>query len=226
MGAEESGLRSPFVIFGEQHAAFAGGECFYRMEGKGGDVGPRMASEFPFLPVGLETPAYAVAGIFDHEGSATPRDSSNLGHVAGLPGIVHGNDGFGIGFPAGLQSGGVDVGCGWIDVAKVGNGSDIGGGVRGSDKSDGRSDNPVSGADPEHPHGKVQGGGGVANGDRMLGSDKRGKFLLEGFDLWTTCQEIRAKRTDDGRDVVFGNGLSAVGNHGKRREENAETLKS
>jgi len=189
------------------------------MEGKGSDVGPGMASEFPFLPLGLEAAACAVAGIFDDERSMAPRDSRNLGHIARLPGIVHGNDSFGIGFPTSIQSGGVEVARGWFDIAKVRNGTDIGGGIGGSDKCDGRSDNPIAGTDPEHPHGEMQGCGGIANGYSVLGSDKCGEFFLKRLDLGSTSKKIRAKRANNGRNVVLGNRLFAVGDHEKREKK-------
>jgi hypothetical protein len=179
VGAKESGFCGPFVIFSKEDAAFASGESFYGVEGKCGNIGPGVASEFPIAPLGMETATCAMAGILDHIHPSAARNSRDLRHIAWDAGIVHGNDRTRVVLPIRLKSRGIDVAGLGVDIAKIRRSSNIRSRIGRSYECDRRGDNAVTGADPENAHSQMQGGRGVANSNRVLCSDTGGEFALE-----------------------------------------------
>jgi hypothetical protein len=73
---------------------------------------------------------------------------------------------------------------------------------------------PITRADARHPHCEVQRIGCVGDSDRMLRPNEFTELPFEGFDFGAAGQEIGAKCANDSSDIVFVNGLAAVGEHG------------
>ena len=215
VSAQEAGAAGVFVVVGDKHAAFAGGHGFDRMKTEDRHVSPRMATKFPLLAIATEPTARAMTGILDNHRSSGPGDAGDFRHVARLAGIVHGDDGFGIGLPSCFERCGVEVVGDGINIAEIRDGADISRAIGGSQKRVGRGNHPVAGADVGHEHCQMQGSGGIADGDGMLCSDALRELPLEGFDFRSAGEKVRAQRADNGGDVVVVDGLATVGEHGR-----------
>jgi hypothetical protein len=65
----------------------------------------------------------------------------------------------------------------------------------------------------------VQRIGCVGDSDRMLRPNEFTELPFEGFGFGAAGQEIGAKCANDSSDIVFVNGLAAVGEHEERKAE-------
>ncbi len=124
--------------------------------------------------------AGTVGGVFDDGEVVLAGDLEDGGHVAGVAGVVHDDDGFGARGDAGCDGGGGDgevVGAG--DVCEYDAGAGVEDGVGGGDEGEGGEDDFISGADAEGDAGEVEGFGGVGDGEAVGGGGELGEVLFE-----------------------------------------------
>jgi len=174
VGAQEFEFGGDLSGVGGEHAAFASGKVFIGEEGEAADLTPG-AEGFT-----LQAGSRAMGGVFDDVQVVLLGNLADGGHIAGVAGVVHDDDGFGARGDAGFYGCGGDgevIGAG--DVGEGYTGTSVEDGVGGGDEGEGGDDDFIAGPDAERQAGEMQGFGGVGDGEAMGGACHLGEGLFE-----------------------------------------------
>ena len=174
VGAQEFESGGDFVGVGGEHAAFSRSQVFVGEEGEAADIAPG-AEGFAFQGC-----SRCVGCIFDDGEVVLAGNLEDGGHVTGVAGVVHDDDGFGArgdGCLDGCGGDGEVVGAG--DVCEYDAGAGVEDGVGGGDEGERGDDDFIAGADAEGDAGKVEGFGGVGDGEAVGGGGEVGEGLFE-----------------------------------------------
>jgi len=190
--AQQLDFCSNLVGIGRQHPAFSRCQVFIGEEGKAADIPPG-AERFA-----LQARPRAVGGILDDVQVVSPRDLEDGGHIAGIAGVVHDDDGFGARGDAGgdgCRGDGEVVGT--SDVGEDHTGAGVEDGVGRRDEGERWDDNLVAWANAEGYAGQVQGFGGVGDAEAVRAAGELGEVVLE---LSGNCTHGEPLRVEDGED--------------------------
>jgi len=182
MRAQEFEFGSNLVGVGGEHTALARCQVFIREEAEAADLSPG-AKRFA-----IQGRTRAMGSVFDHVQVVLSGDLEDGGHVAGVAGIMHDDDGFGARSDAGCDRSRRDgkvVRAG--DVGEDHAGTSVEHGVGGGDEGQGGDDDLVSRSDAECHTGKVEGFGGVGDAQTVGGGGHHREVVFEVACHFTHC---------------------------------------
>ena len=202
-------------IVGQCHAAFGGGDDFYRMKAEYGDVAVTGVTD----ELTLVFATNGVRCIFNNLESIALGQGMDGLHIARLATQVHGNDdfrqsafAFGLFQLEGKRLRAEVVGV-WVDIDKIHVGATVQRAVGRSHERDWRCPQPVARAKPEGQAGNVQCRGGTVDSQGMGGTHMLRHTLFKAGDHGALGQKIGLQYPHDRIDIGLGDVLAAVGNH-------------
>ena len=209
----------------QRRPAFAGGDVLDRMERENRDVAIGAAADRgPAIVVALIARAERVAGILDDGEAFVTRASGDGFEIGALPGEIDREDRRGA-LAGRFTFASAASNCGELHQPAVGiaiGENDFRAGeprrVGGGGKSHGRHDDRVVGADAEREAGEMEGGRAVGATDRVIGAASLGERGFEVAHRGAGGQPIAAQHLDHRGDVVFVDGLPAVGKEPDRHD--------
>ena len=135
-------------------------------------------------------------------------------HFGGMAGVVDGKNRAREGSDAARDFFRIEIQRVGSDVSENRSRSLVEDAVRGGSESHGRSDGFVAGLEVRGEGSGMQGGGSGTEAHRMLRADAGCEGFFELLDLGACGQPIGTENIDDGLNVVFVNGLAAIGQQG------------
>ena len=194
------------VVIGCDQATLAGRDVLDRVEAEGGHSG--QSSDRAAAVRGSN----GVARVGDQSHTAVIGELAQLVVIAGLAGIIdrrRWRGCSGVIFDS-TQAGSQKQRAG-LYVGEHGSSAAIHDSVGGGGEGHRRNDDLVTTLNVERIHGGVQRGGSARNGDGMTCAGEGGDSALEAIDRGAGGEPVRAEDFDDGFDVIFADGLAAVG---------------
>jgi len=172
--AQDAYLFGNFRVVGHQHAALGGGQVFVAEEAETAHVAP---SAQGFAVQGCPD---RVRGIFNHGQLVFACDLQNCRHIAGIAGIMHHHNRFGLFRDRGFHSAGREAQpVRALNIRENRHSAGITDRVRAGDEGERRQDHLVAGSDAERQAGQMQGGGGVGDCQSVGAARELGVLLLE-----------------------------------------------
>ena len=182
MRAQQFKFGCNLIAVGGEHTALARRQVLIREEAKTANLAPG-AERFA-----IQGRTRAMGGVFDHVQVVLPGNLEDGGHVAGVAGVVHDDDGFGARSDAGCDGrwrDGQVIRAG--DVGEDDASTGVEDGIGGGDKAQGGDNDLVSRSDAEGDTGKVEGFGGVGDAQAVGGGGHLSKVLLEVICHFSHC---------------------------------------
>src|SRR5258708_6335036 len=149
--------------------------------------------------------------IYDQREHMPIGQGDNRIEIRWVPGIVDGQNSTGVGSDALRDPIGIEVQRVGRNISKDRTRSLVEDAVRSRGKSQRRSNRLIARLQASRERRSVQGRGTGTESDGMLGAYPCGQSFFEFGDFRSSSQPIRAQHIRNSLNVVFGNGLAAVG---------------
>ena len=115
----------------------------------------------------------------------------------------------------GFERGNRHIQCGGVDIDKIDIRAAVERAVGRGGEGDGRGPQHIARAQPERKAGQMQGGSGAVYRHGMRGAAIGFQAAFKGRHLRALGEKVGLEDGKDGVDIVLGNGLAAVGDHGE-----------